>query len=132
MDHGTARPGELGQAVVGIVVVDSGGCNQLVLDENGGRNLPLVEDIEAHADQVVAVAFGEERDRTDQAGVWFAQFCATFGGGVLSHDGAVFRSSRFLKCAQGSERARIVNRADQNLLSARGTKVATDRLKTWT
>ncbi len=61
---GSGRIGsdELGQAIVRIVMVDGSGGDEFVFDEDRGRSMALIKDIETHPDQVLTISFGKIRD----------------------------------------------------------------------
>src|SRR5207245_7112592 len=90
LQYGRLRPHHLCQSIVRVVVIDGTWGNELVLHKDGGRNRPLVEDVEADPDQVFSIAFWKESDRSDKASLGLAKFRSALGGSVLPHDGAGF------------------------------------------
>ena len=81
-------------------MIDGTWGNELVLHKDGGRNRPLVQDVEADSDQVFSIALWKVCDRSNKASLGLAQFRSALGGSVLPHDGAVFRATSLLKGTQ--------------------------------
>src|SRR5262249_19927188 len=73
-----------------------------------------MEDVEREGDDVIAVLLGEVGDRSDEARARLPQLGAALDRRVLTHDRAAFTAAGFLKGAKRAERARIVDRADEN------------------
>lgn len=121
---------ELGQPVVGVVVIHGGGRDQLVLNEYGRRNLTLIQYIEADPNQIIAITFREVGHRSHQASVWLAKFCAALWRRVLPHDDAILRASRFLESTQRAEGTGIVDGTHQDVRAPRGSQVPTNRFET--
>src|SRR6266545_2120120 len=63
------------QRVVRIEMVDVLGRDELVADEQGGRGLPVGQDIEGQLDEAVSVPVGEEADGRDEGTAWLSQLC---------------------------------------------------------
>src|SRR5882724_1690052 len=120
---------ELRQAIVRIVVVHGGGCDQLVFDKHGRGNRALVQDVETNANDVLSIFFRKVSDRTYKASLGFAQFGSAFWRSVLPHDGAILGASRFLECAQRSQRAGVVDAADQYMPGMRRPQMPPDCFK---
>src|SRR5215475_2911451 len=131
MSRCATRFHQLGKAVIGVVMIDGGRRDEFVFYKNRGRNLPLVQDVKTDSNQVVAVTLREVGDRSDQPSVGLAEFGAALRRCILPHDGAIFRASCFLKRAQGTEGAGIIDGTDQNAAIVGGSQVTTNRLKTW-
>ena len=68
----------LHQPIVRVDVVDGFRRDELVLDEDGGRNRPPVQDVERDGHDFGAVLLGKIRHRADEAGAHLAQFGASF------------------------------------------------------
>lgn len=84
-----------------------------MLDEKRRRRGLLLKDIERQRNQLIAVAFGEIRHRSDQPRTRPAQLCARFAQGVLAHYRALLRRTGFFKGAQRSQCADVVYGAYQ-------------------
>src|SRR6186713_1045611 len=102
--------------IVRVDVIDVFRRDELMLDEDGWRNRPAMKDIQGHGDDVGAVLFGEVGDRSDQARAWCAKLGAAFRGRVLTHDRAALAAPGFLQRAQCTERAWVIDRANQKAL----------------
>src|SRR5690349_10430800 len=90
--------------------------DELVLDKERRRYLAMIENIEAEPNQVFSVPFREVGNRPDQASLRNPEFGATFGRGVLSHNGTAVAASGFFESAQCSERAWAVDRCHQHMV----------------
>ena len=106
---------QLPEAVIRIVVIHRLRSDQLVLNEESGGDLTVVEDVETQADQVVAVPFREISNGPDETGLGNSEFGSAFRRGVLSHYGTAVAATRFLESTQGSQRAWIVYRHHQHM-----------------
>src|SRR4029077_20919900 len=97
--RGATRLDHFGKAIIRIVMIHRARRDQFVLHEHGGRHLPLVQNVETHSNQIVAVSFWKEGHRSDQASARLTKFSTPFRRGVLPHDGAVLCAPSFLKSA---------------------------------
>ena len=58
------------QTIIRIVMINRTRSYQFVLNKHRRRHLPLVQNIQAHSNQVLAISFRKIRHRTDQSRVW--------------------------------------------------------------
>src|SRR2546428_6595420 len=117
------------QLVVRIDMIDVLGRDELMLHEDRRRHRSSVQDVERDVDDLGAILFWKVRDRPNQPCARLAQLGAAFGRRVLSHDGARFGAAGFLKGAQRAERARIVDRADEETPRAAHAEMFPHRLE---
>src|SRR5437867_10867622 len=98
----------MGQAIVGIKMIDGSWSYELVIYENRGWDRFLVQNIEADLHQIGTVTFREKSHGTDEPGVCFAHFGAALGSSVLTHDGASIGATRFFERPQGTDGADVI------------------------
>ena len=87
------------------------------------RDWPPVQNIQADANKVLAIAFWKESNRPQKTSVWLAQLSSSFGGSIVPHDCAALAAARLLESAQCPERARIINGSHQLAARPRRTQV---------
>src|ERR1700683_2110457 len=130
--HGCLRACHLCQTVIGIVMIHGAGGYELMFDENGRWNRPLIQDIQAHSDYVLPIALRKISNRSYKTGLEFAQFCSAFRGSILPHDDAVLGATGLLKCAQRSESAGIGDCTHQHTPGMRRAQMSASRLEAGT
>ena len=110
--------------VVGVKVVDIGGVDELMLDENGGRDMLSIDDVEREGNDIVAEAFREVTDRTDQAAILAANFSARFGRCILADDDTLAGAACFFESSQRAESAGVVDGAHKNVFGFTEAEIA--------
>src|SRR5579864_909421 len=91
------------------------------------RHRTLVQNVETDSDQVFAIALGEVSHRPDESGFGLTQFRPSLGRRVLTDDGAVLGTARFLKSTQRTECAGVIDRSHQYMPRVRGTQMSPHR-----
>src|SRR5579871_7029456 len=97
--------------------------DDLVFNKHRRRHRPAVQQIEAHADQIVAITLGKISDRSYQPGVGLPEFGTAFRRCVMTHHDATVGSPGLLESAQSTQRAGIVDGSDDNAPRVRGTQM---------
>src|SRR5207249_112838 len=113
----------LGQTVIRVEVIDRTRRYQLMFHKHRWRDWPPVQNIQADANKVLAIAFWKESNRPQKTSVWLAQLSSSFGGSIVPHDCAALAAARLLESAQCPERARIINGSHQLAPRPRRTQV---------
>ena len=115
LERGRFRPHHLLESIIRIVMIDRRGGYELVLDKNRGRYRTLVQNVEAHANQVFPVPLGEVGHGSDETSLGFAEFHSAFPRCILPHNGARLRPAGFLKGAQRTQSTGIINASYQHV-----------------
>ena len=121
----------LQQPIVRIKVVHGRRGQKLVINEHRRWHWLLTENIEAEPYQVGTVTLRKERNRTDQLGIWSAQFCAAFGRRILSHHGTRIGAAGFFKRPQRANCADVIDRTYDQTMRVRLADMLANDLETW-
>src|SRR5260370_41606349 len=108
-------------------MIDRTWSDELVFHKNRRRHWTLVQNVETHANQVLSVALGKVGHGSYKASLGLAECRSSLPRSVLPHDGAILRSTRLLKSAQGSKSAGIVDAPHHHMPGTRRTQMSAHR-----
>jgi len=95
-----------------------------VPDKRGWGHRLASEEIESERDHTLTIPLRKVADRADQSGSLSCQFGMCFGRSILAYDRAMLFPACIAESLQRAERARVVDRRNQDSLGAAPSKVA--------